>query len=83
MEKYDVVVIGAGPAGYSAAVKLSKNGMRVACVFDGDVGGTCLNEGCIPTKTLLKAARIFPPRVFRRAPTPARIIKKRWKISRM
>ena len=59
MEKYDVVVIGAGPAGYSAAVKLSKNGMRVACVFDGDVGGTCLNEGCIPTKTLLKAARDF------------------------
>ena len=56
MEKFDVVVLGAGPAGYSAAVRLAESGLKVVCVCGGEPGGTCLNCGCIPTKSLLKSA---------------------------
>lgn len=53
---YDVVVIGGGPAGYVAAIKASQLGGRVALVEKDIVGGTCLNRGCVPTKTYLKNA---------------------------
>jgi dihydrolipoamide dehydrogenase len=53
---YDVIVIGAGPGGYVAAIKASQTGKKVALVERGDVGGTCLNVGCIPTKTLISNA---------------------------
>jgi dihydrolipoamide dehydrogenase len=56
---YDVIIIGAGPGGYTAAEKLGKAGMSVALVEKGELGGTCLNAGCIPTKTLLNAARLL------------------------
>ncbi|MEL7654830.1 MAG: dihydrolipoyl dehydrogenase [Bacillota bacterium] len=58
-DQYDVVVIGGGPAGYVAAIKASQLGGRVALVEKDIVGGTCLNRGCIPTKTYLKNAEIL------------------------
>jgi dihydrolipoamide dehydrogenase len=56
---YDLIVIGAGPGGYEAAAHAAHMGKRVALVEKGRSGGTCLNVGCIPTKTLLKSARVF------------------------
>lgn len=58
MEQYGLIVIGAGPGGYEAALRASKLGIRTALVESRDVGGTCLNRGCIPTKSLLHAAQI-------------------------
>lgn len=55
---YDLVVIGAGVAGYTAAIKAAKEGMKVAVVEKKKVGGTCLNRGCIPTKYLIHAAAV-------------------------
>jgi dihydrolipoamide dehydrogenase len=55
-ERYDLVVIGGGPAGYAAAIRAGQLGKKVACVEVERAGGTCLNWGCIPSKALLKAA---------------------------
>jgi dihydrolipoamide dehydrogenase len=55
-EKYDLVVIGAGPGGYVAAIRGSQLGLRTACIERERPGGICLNWGCIPTKALLKSA---------------------------
>ncbi len=54
--KYDVIVIGGGPAGYVAAIKAAQVGAKTACVEKDILGGTCLNRGCIPTKNFLKSA---------------------------
>ncbi len=59
MPDYDVVVIGSGPAGYAAAFRAAQLGGRVAMIEKDAVGGTCLNRGCIPTKSLLEAATVF------------------------
>lgn len=59
MSDYQLIVIGAGPGGYVAALKAAKLGLKTAVVENRDVGGTCLNRGCIPTKTLLHTAEIF------------------------
>jgi dihydrolipoamide dehydrogenase len=59
MANYDLIVIGGGPAGYVAAIKASQLGKRVACVEKERAGGTCLNWGCIPTKSLLRNAELF------------------------
>ena len=56
---YDLVVIGGGPAGYAGAIRTGQLGKRVACVEMERAGGTCLNWGCIPTKTLLKSAEMY------------------------
>lgn len=56
---FDVVVIGAGPGGYVAAIKAAQTGKKVALIEKGDLGGTCLNVGCIPTKTLIANAQIL------------------------
>ena len=56
---YDAVIIGAGPGGYVAAVKLAQHGKRVAVVEKSFVGGTCTNWGCIPTKALLTSAHLL------------------------
>lgn len=56
---YDLIVIGAGPGGYPAALKAASMGKRVAVVEHGELGGTCLNRGCIPTKTLLHTTQLF------------------------
>ena len=55
-EQYDVLVIGAGTGGYVAAIRCSQLGMHTAIVDKQWLGGVCLNEGCIPTKSLLKNA---------------------------
>ena len=53
---FDLIVIGGGPGGYVAAIRAAQLGMNVACVEDKDLGGVCLNVGCIPTKALLTSA---------------------------
>lgn len=57
--KFDLIVIGAGPGGYVAAIKAAKLGMSTAIVEDRKVGGTCLNRGCIPAKAMLHAATLY------------------------
>lgn len=59
MEKYDILVIGSGPGGYVTAIRASQLGMKVAIVEKAELGGVCLNWGCIPTKSLLKSAQVF------------------------
>ncbi|MGE6611091.1 dihydrolipoyl dehydrogenase [Peribacillus sp. NPDC076916] len=59
MTSYDVVIVGGGPGGYVAAIRAAKKGKRTALVEAGHLGGTCLNRGCIPSKTLLKHAQII------------------------
>ena len=56
---YDVIVLGGGPGGYLAAERAGAAGLRVLCIEDRHLGGTCLNEGCIPTKALLHSGRLF------------------------
>lgn len=56
---FDLIVIGSGPGGYVAAIKAAKLGKRTALIEKGEIGGTCLNRGCIPTKTLLHGAHIL------------------------
>ena len=58
MNDYQIIVIGAGPGGYEAALHAAKCGAKVAVVEKRDVGGTCLNRGCVPTKALLHAAEV-------------------------
>lgn len=57
--KYDVIVIGSGPGGYVAAIRASQLGFKVGIVERAELGGICLNWGCIPTKALLKSANVF------------------------
>ncbi len=57
--KYDLIVIGGGPAGYVGAIRAAQLGKRVACVEKERAGGTCLNWGCIPTKSLLRNAELY------------------------
>ena len=56
---YDVVVLGAGPGGYVAAIRAAQLGMRTAVVERDNVGGVCLNWGCIPSKALLRNAEVL------------------------
>ena len=56
---YQLIVIGAGPGGYTAALRAAALGLRTAVVECREVGGTCLNRGCIPTKTLLHASQVY------------------------
>jgi len=57
--KFDLIVIGAGPGGYVAAIRASQLGLKVAIVEREHLGGICLNWGCIPTKALLRSAEVF------------------------
>ncbi|WP_075601742.1 dihydrolipoyl dehydrogenase [Saccharicrinis aurantiacus] len=57
--QYDLVVLGSGPGGYVGAIRASQLGMKVAVVERAELGGICLNWGCIPTKSLLKSASVF------------------------
>ena len=59
MSDYQLIVIGAGPGGYTAALRAAKLGLHTAIVERREVGGTCLNRGCIPTKTLLHASQVY------------------------
>ena len=58
-EKFDLIVIGAGPGGYVAAIRASQLGMKTAIIEKGNVGGVCLNIGCIPSKNLIESAGRF------------------------
>lgn len=59
MKSYDVIVLGGGPGGYVTAIKAAQLGAKVALIEKEVVGGICLNHGCIPTKTLLKNAKVY------------------------
>ena len=59
MTTYDAVIIGAGPAGYVCAIRLAQLGMKTAVVEKGELGGVCLNVGCIPSKALIAAAKLM------------------------
>ncbi|EKF56056.1 dihydrolipoamide dehydrogenase [Galbibacter marinus] len=59
MNKYDVIVLGSGPGGYVTAIRASQLGFKTAVVEKENLGGVCLNWGCIPTKALLKSAQVF------------------------
>lgn len=59
MKNYDVVIIGGGPGGYVAAIKAGQSGLKTALIEKEVVGGICLNHGCIPTKALLKSAKVY------------------------
>ncbi|MDF1676662.1 MAG: dihydrolipoyl dehydrogenase [Vicingaceae bacterium] len=56
---YDLIVVGSGPGGYVAAIRASQLGMKTAIIEKAELGGICLNWGCIPTKALLKSASVF------------------------
>jgi dihydrolipoamide dehydrogenase len=56
---YDIIVLGSGPGGYVAAIRAAQLGMKTAVVEKAELGGVCLNWGCIPTKALLKSAQVF------------------------
>ncbi len=58
-QKYSLIVIGGGPGGYVAAIRAAQLGMKTALVEDRDLGGTCLNRGCIPTKALLHSGELL------------------------
>ena len=57
--EYDVIIVGAGPGGYVAAIRASQLGFKTAVVERAELGGVCLNWGCIPTKALLKSAQAY------------------------
>ena len=57
--RFDLIVLGAGPGGYVAAIKAAQLGLRVACVEKQYLGGTCLNVGCIPSKALLDSSERY------------------------
>ena len=59
MQKFDAIVVGGGPGGYECAIRLSQNGLNTALVEEAELGGTCLNRGCIPTKTLLHSSDVY------------------------
>jgi dihydrolipoamide dehydrogenase len=59
MAQYDVVILGSGPGGYVTAIRASQLGLKVAVIEKENLGGICLNWGCIPTKALLKSAQVF------------------------
>src|SRR4029078_4082261 len=56
---YDVIVVGSGPGGYVTAIRASQLGMKTAIVERAELGGICLNWGCIPTKALLKSGEVY------------------------
>jgi dihydrolipoamide dehydrogenase len=59
MSDYKIAILGGGPGGYVASIKAAQLGAKTVLIEKGEVGGVCLNEGCIPTKTLLKSAKVY------------------------
>ena len=72
-DRYDVVIIGAGPGGYVAAIRAAQLGLKTACIENrGSLGGTCLNIGCIPSKALLQSSEKFAEAGMRSPSTGSR-----------
>ncbi|MBB5518363.1 mercury(II) reductase [Amphiplicatus metriothermophilus] len=66
-KRYDLIVVGAGSAGFSAAITAAENGARAALIGHGTIGGTCVNVGCVPSKTMIRAAEaIYTARAAKR-----------------
>jgi len=59
MIRTNIAIVGTGPGGYVAALRAAQLGAQVVCIERERVGGVCLNEGCIPTKTLLRSAEVL------------------------
>ena len=59
MKEFDAIVLGGGPGGYECAIRLADNGLKTALVEEDTLGGTCLNRGCIPAKSLLHSAELY------------------------
>jgi dihydrolipoamide dehydrogenase len=57
--KYDVIIIGSGPAGYVAAIRAGQVGLKTAIIEKGDIGGMCLNWGCMPSKSMIESAKLY------------------------
>ena len=57
--KFDVIIIGSGPAGYVAAIRAGQVGLKTAIIEKDKIGGMCLNWGCIPSKALIESAKLF------------------------
>ena len=75
--KFDIAIIGGGPGGYTAAEKAAKAGRSVVLFEKEDLGGTCLNRGCMPTKALLHSAETRPRRFTTTLP-PCTSGRTRW-----
>jgi dihydrolipoamide dehydrogenase len=58
-DNYDIAVLGGGPGGYVAAIRAGQLGAKVACIESDNLGGVCLNWGCIPTKTMIATASLY------------------------
>lgn len=58
-QEYDLVILGGGTGGYVAAIRASQLGLKTAVVEKGKLGGTCLHNGCIPSKALLRSAEVY------------------------
>ena len=56
---YDLAIIGGGPAGYSAALEAARLNLKVITFEESQIGGTCLNRGCVPTKFLVQASEVY------------------------
>ena len=56
---YDLLILGSGPGGYVAAIRGAQLGLKTAVIEKAELGGVCLNWGCIPTKALLKSAQVY------------------------
>ncbi len=59
MEKFDVAILGSGPGGYVCALRAAQYGLKTALIEENELGGTCLNRGCIPTKAMIHCAELF------------------------
>lgn len=57
--QYDAVVLGSGPGGYVCAIRLAQHGLKTLCIERGLLGGVCLNVGCIPSKALIHASKVY------------------------
>ena len=63
---FDLIVVGGGPGGYVAAIRAAQLGLKTAVVERENMGGICLNWGCIPTKALLRTSEVYQPHQARR-----------------
>ena len=66
MEEFDLEIVGGGPAGYTAALHAASIGQKVVLFEKDEIGGVCLNKGCIPTKAILHSSEIYKQQYYRK-----------------